>query len=105
MKYCPLCKGVTGLKPCKNYCNTVIRKCLVNFFSLDKEWNNYIDALIQLIGRLETSFNIESVVGPIDIKISEAIMNFQDNGDAVSKRVCNFEIIISYKVTFCFILC
>ena len=89
MNYCSFCKGISELKPCKNYCQIIIKKCLWNYSSLDKEWNNYIEALIQLIGRLETSFNIESVVGPINIKISEAIMNFQDNGDVVSKRVKN----------------
>jgi hypothetical protein len=38
--------------------------------------------------RLLGPFNIEMVVEPIDIKISEAIMNFQENGAEVSQRVC-----------------
>lgn len=37
--------------------------------------------------RLIGPFNIEMVVGPIDIKISEAIMIFQENGHAVSQQV------------------
>lgn len=37
--------------------------------------------------RLLGSFNIEMVVGPINLKISEAIMNFQENGEDVSNRV------------------
>jgi len=65
-----------------------MKGCLAFHAELDKEWNNYIDALILLATRLETSFNIESVVDPIDIKISEAIMNFQENGVAVSQKVC-----------------
>lgn len=37
--------------------------------------------------RLEGPFNIESVMGPIDVKISEAIMILQDNSAEVSFRV------------------
>ncbi|GLD52375.1 glypican-6-like isoform X2 [Lates japonicus] len=37
--------------------------------------------------RLEGPFNIESVMEPIDVKISEAIMNMQDNSAQVSYRV------------------
>lgn len=37
--------------------------------------------------RLEGPFNIESVMDPIDVKISEAIMNMQDNSAQVSYRV------------------
>lgn len=40
--------------------------------------------------RLEGPFNIESVMEPIDVKISEAIMNMQDNSAQVSYRVCQF---------------
>lgn len=37
--------------------------------------------------RLLGPFNIETVVEPINIKISEAIMNFQDNGKSVSEKI------------------
>lgn len=37
--------------------------------------------------RLLGPFNIEMVVEPINIKISEAIMNFQESGAEVSKRI------------------
>ncbi|GFU97517.1 glypican-6 [Trichonephila clavipes] len=45
------------------------------------------NSLINLVSRLENSYNIESVLEPIDIKISEAIMNFQENGVAISKKL------------------
>ncbi|CAN7997682.1 unnamed protein product, partial [Ixodes hexagonus] len=41
------------------------------------------DALLNLANRLESSFNIESVVNPIGVKISEAIMDFQENHVAI----------------------
>ncbi|XP_054161545.1 glypican-6-like [Oppia nitens] len=87
MSYCPHCQTSNELKPCANYCLNVVNTCLAFHTELDKEWNNYIDALLLLASRLETSFNIESVVDPIDIKISDAIMNFQENGGVVSNKL------------------
>ena len=44
-------------------------------------------ALLKLATRLEGPFNIESVVDPIDVQISDAIMNYQENSEAVSNKV------------------
>jgi hypothetical protein len=43
--------------------------------------------LLKIGARLEGSFNIEEVVDPIAIQISDAIMNFQENGPAVTQKV------------------
>ena len=45
------------------------------------------DAMLQVADRLEGPVNIESVIEPIDIKISEAIMTMQDNSMQVSAKV------------------
>lgn len=45
------------------------------------------DALVKVSDRLLGVFNIELVVDPIDIKISDAVMNFQENGYEVSQKV------------------
>ncbi|XP_014851152.1 glypican-6-like isoform X1 [Poecilia latipinna] len=87
MLYCPFCRGLPGVKPCKNYCLNVMKGCLANQADLDPEWNQYIDAMLLVAQRLEGPFNIESVMDPIDVKISEAIMNMQDNSAQVSFRV------------------
>ncbi|XP_068602321.1 glypican-6b [Brachionichthys hirsutus] len=87
MLYCPFCQGMPSLKPCKNYCLNVMKGCLANQADLDPEWNLYIDAMLLVAQRLEGPFNIESVMEPIDVKISEAIMNMQDNTAEVSYRV------------------
>ncbi|XP_013878739.1 glypican-6 isoform X1 [Austrofundulus limnaeus] len=87
MLYCPFCQGTSGVKPCKNYCFNVMKGCLANQADLDPEWNQYIDAMLLVAQRLEGPFNIESVMDPIDVKISEAIMNMQDNSAQVSYRV------------------
>lgn len=41
----------------------------------------------KLAQRLEGPFNIESVVDPIDVKISDAIMNLQENSPTVKNQV------------------
>ncbi|RWS03255.1 Glypican-6-like protein, partial [Dinothrombium tinctorium] len=87
MTYCAHCKGITNIKPCLGYCHNVFETCLFNQSQVNKDWNNYVEALLLLITRLETSFNIEPVMDPIHIKISEAIMNFQENGVAVSQKL------------------
>lgn len=85
--YCPFCQGMPSAKSCKNYCLNVMKGCLANQADLDPEWNQYIDAMLLVAQRLEGPFNIESVMEPIDVKISEAIMNMQDNSAQVSYRV------------------
>uniref|UniRef100_A0A673WGB2 Glypican 4 n=1 Tax=Salmo trutta TaxID=8032 RepID=A0A673WGB2_SALTR len=87
MLYCPYCKGQVALKPCQNYCLNVMRGCLANQADLDTEWNNFLDAMLSLAERLEGPFNFESVMDPIDVKISDAIMNMQENSMQVSQKV------------------
>ncbi|XP_041849283.1 glypican-6a isoform X2 [Melanotaenia boesemani] len=87
MLYCPYCRSMPGLKPCPNYCHNVMRGCLANQADLDAEWNLFIDAMLLVADRLEGPFNIEAVIEPIDIKISEAIMAMQDNSMQVSAKV------------------
>ncbi|XP_071015697.1 glypican-6a isoform X2 [Oncorhynchus clarkii lewisi] len=87
MLYCPYCRGLPGLKPCHNYCHNVMRGCLANQADLDPEWNLFIDAMLLVADRLEGPFNIEAIMEPIDVKISEAIMTMQDNSMIVSAKV------------------
>ena len=89
---CPSCVSSLPSSPsspkfCPFVCPATLSKCLTPHSELNEEWNKFVQAMLNLIGRLETSFNIESVVDPIDIKISEAIMNFQENGIEVSHKL------------------
>ncbi|XP_073844044.1 glypican dally-like isoform X1 [Musca autumnalis] len=86
MQHCGSCKGYTE-KPCTNYCVNVIKGCLHYFSELDTEWENFAGAMDKVAERLLGSFNIVMVVEPINIKISEAIMNFQDAGPDITTRV------------------
>jgi glypican 6 len=89
MMYCPYCRGLPYAKPCNNYCMNIMKGCLAHHADLNTEWNHYIDGMMDLAQRLEGPFNIEAVVDPIDVKISDAIMNFQENSEAVSTKVFN----------------
>ncbi|XP_044538626.1 glypican-4 [Gracilinanus agilis] len=53
---------------------------------LDSDWNPLLDAMLMVAERLEGPFNIESVMDPIDVKISDAIMNMQENSVQVSQK-------------------
>lgn len=48
---------------------------------------------MKLAEKLEGPFNIEMVVDPIDVKISDAIMNFQENSETVSTKVRSLGIL------------
>lgn len=64
-----------------------------------------IDALMKVADRLLGPFNIELVVDPIDIKISDAIMNFQENGYEISQKVFTtnvFILCVSFSSSFFF---
>lgn len=86
MRYCQHCQSV-GLKPCRSLCIDVMNTCLLNFISLQREWDRLIGSFERLAIRLESPFNIGEVIGPLHIKISEAIMNFQENSSAVNENV------------------
>ncbi|XP_046338273.1 glypican-6-like [Haliotis rufescens] len=87
MMYCPHCQGLVSTKPCNNFCLNTMKGCLAYQADINNVWNEYIDAMKMLAGRLEGPFNIESVVDPIDVKISDAIMNLQENGQQVSAKI------------------
>lgn len=46
-----------------------------------------VDELLKVAERLQGPFNVENVVRPINVKISNAIMNFQENSEAVTTKV------------------
>jgi hypothetical protein len=62
-------------------------KNLISLFSNESCPGVLTDAMLLVAERLEGPFNIESVMDPIDVKISEAIMNMQENSMQVSAKV------------------
>ncbi|XP_055614233.1 glypican-6 [Uranotaenia lowii] len=86
MSTCNTCAGFLQ-KPCSSYCVNVMRGCLQNYLELDAEWDSFVATMERVSDRLLGPFNIVMVVEPINIKISEAIMNFQETGQDISNRV------------------
>jgi len=46
-----------------------------------------LESMLKVAERLDGPFSIENVLEPMDVKISEAIMNFQENPEAVTSKV------------------
>ncbi|XP_055639120.1 glypican-6 [Toxorhynchites rutilus septentrionalis] len=86
MSTCNTCAGFLE-KPCSSYCINVMKGCLQNYIELDNEWDSFVATMERVSDRLLGPFNIVMVVEPINIKISEAIMNFQETGQDISNRV------------------
>nr|CAB3250510.1 glypican-6-like [Phallusia mammillata] len=79
MSYCSKCQGITSIKPCHGLCLNIMKGCLHDYNTLNSVWNEYIDAMQLILDRLEGHHNIESVLDPFAIRISEAIMTLQDS--------------------------
>ncbi|KAM3960138.1 glypican dally-like [Aphomia sociella] len=84
--YCGTCGGLQ-YPACSRYCHNVIRGCLPVHADLNEQWDVYVDAVDKVGDRLLGPFNIAMVVEPIDIKISEAIMSFQEHNQEISKKI------------------
>lgn len=54
---------------------------------LSAKFSYFSESIDKIADRLLGPFNIEAVVEPINIKISEAIMNFQENGATISEKI------------------
>ncbi|TWW67924.1 Glypican-6 Secreted glypican-6 [Takifugu flavidus] len=67
--------------------NGKINECRLKEEEKTNPSNNSTDAMLLVADRLQGPFNIEAVIEPIDIKISEAIMIMQDNSMQVSAKV------------------
>lgn len=59
-----------------------------------------LDSMLLVAERLEGPFNIESVMDPIDVKISDAIMNMQENSMQVSQKVNGPNLGFIYRMCF-----
>ncbi|KAJ8735096.1 hypothetical protein PYW08_014346 [Mythimna loreyi] len=86
LRYCGSCAGYQP-PACTRYCHNVIRGCLPAHADLGDQWDAYVDAVDKVADRLLGPFNIAMVVEPIDIKISEAIMSFQEHNREISQKI------------------
>lgn len=89
MSYCSWCLGKTDLKPCQGFCTDSYKVCFSGLKDLAYEWENFMSALFDMVAKLEGPFSIENVIDPIGVKISFAIMNYQERHITVGKKVRN----------------
>ena len=84
MTTCAACQGLPHIKPCNGFCLNIMKGCLAYHYEINEPWNDYIESLMSLSERLAGPFNVEMTIEPISIKISDAIMNFQESGFQVN---------------------
>ncbi|XP_036377387.1 glypican-1 [Megalops cyprinoides] len=79
LMYCPHCRMMASIKPCTNYCRNVMKGCLANQADLDTEWQNLVDALLQVTTRFSGDASVDVVIYSIPLRISEAILTLQES--------------------------
>lgn len=72
-----------------DFCEQVLLRCVgrANLEPLADRWRAYTQSLAELAKKLSVQYNIETIIGPIDVQISEAIMNFQENAENITNSV------------------
>ena len=91
MTQCSVCSGVPRtIKPCRKYCVNVIKGCYVDTIIVQPMWNQFIDSMVALTSKIEGPFSMEAVIEPLGVKISEAIMAFQENQANITQKVFIF---------------
>lgn len=58
----------------------------------------HLDELVRVSERLEGAFSLANVVDPIEVTISDAIMNFQTHSDSLSTQV--FYVLYGVKFVY-----
>lgn len=82
-------QGGSSQPPCVNYCEQVITRCVGrgNLDQLSDRWKAYVTLLAELAKKLSVHYNIETIIAPLDVQISEAIMNFQEGAPNMTQYV------------------
>ena len=72
----------------------VVSRCVWSWStSVEVDVLSFVDELLKVGKRLQGPFNMESVVRPINVKISDAIMNFQESAETVSTKVESMTVV------------
>ena len=97
MTHCSICYGLNpNAKPCANYCLNVMKGCYAYVTMLQPRWNTYINSMVNLVGKLKGPFNMEVLVVPLGVQISEAIMEFQYNTKNITQKV-SFLVLVEFS--------
>ncbi|XP_073718088.1 glypican-5b isoform X1 [Misgurnus anguillicaudatus] len=91
MQFCPHCRGLTLIQPCKGLCFNVMRGCLAGLAELDRPWRRYVALLEKISRALAGRYEMELTLLNIRERINDAILNAQLSGphlSAVVGKVC-----------------
>uniref|UniRef100_A0A8C1ABI5 Glypican 5b n=1 Tax=Cyprinus carpio carpio TaxID=630221 RepID=A0A8C1ABI5_CYPCA len=91
MLFCPHCRGLTLIRPCRGLCLNVMRGCLAGLAELDGPWRRYVALLEGLSGALAGGYEVELALLRIRERINDAILTAQLHGphlSAVVGKVC-----------------
>ncbi|XP_051549055.1 glypican-5-like [Myxocyprinus asiaticus] len=91
MHFCPHCRGLTLIRPCRGLCLNVMRGCLAGLAELDGPWQRYVAFLEGLSRTQAGGYELELALLHIRERINDAIITAQLQGphlSAVVGKVC-----------------
>ncbi|XP_051980366.1 glypican-5-like [Xyrauchen texanus] len=91
MQFCPHCRGLTLIRPCRGLCLNVMRGCLAGLAELDGPWRRYVAFLEGLSRTQAGGYELELALLHIRERINDAILTAQLQGphlSAVVDKVC-----------------
>jgi len=87
MSYCQTCHDMSHVRPCQHHCQNVMSGCLKDISAVNQVWQQYLSIVEEMLTRLQSPFNIESVLEPFDVRVSEVAMLLQERKDAIRMEV------------------
>jgi len=71
---CAACWGSKSVaKPCRMFCTKVMESCLTGVYSIDAQWSQFIDGLVELQRQMLYD-DLESLLYVVHMNISESIL-------------------------------
>lgn len=113
MVFCSHCRGLTLIKPCRDYCLNVMRGCLASVSELDQSWRRYTSLMEQLTLAVAGHHSLELSLLGVRVHVEEALFYAQLHGPLItamvsmrcSKKIYQLETLMAHaKVSKCFCL-
>lgn len=77
--YCSQCEGHGTVRPCKNFCQNVLRGCMTHVTEVNIYWNLFVLAIEKLIGSLHNAYDFQDILNSFHSKVSDSIFHYLDN--------------------------
>ena len=92
MRYCSLCDGFSGVKPCLNYCVNVVSQCLEPYNRVERKWSSFIEKLDNLRDPLAKSLDASDMFSSFQESLSESISHASHSNVAAKVRTLFYEL-------------